>query len=449
MKRQPNYLILLLLLLLPVLLLAACQRSDVVVTPPIAPAATHTPPPTATPLPPSPTTPPTSSAPASPTPRATAIPNTPTPTPTPTVTPTATPYPEAVSSVSLRRVASGFFKPLYLTHAFDERLFVVEQHGVISIIQDGQRLATPFLDIQDLVNSAENEQGLLSVAFHPNYANNGRFFINYTREDGATVIARYQVSSDPNLANPRSAEILLTIDQPYANHNGGLLKFGPDGYLYVGMGDGGSADDPEGNGQNPGTLLGTLLRIDVDNGNDEVAYAVPPDNPFATQPNWRAEIWAIGLRNPWRFSFDSLTGDLYIADVGQNTYEEVNFTPAGTPGGLNYGWNIMEANHCFLDPDCNPAGLVRPVTEYDHSEGCSVTGGYVYRGHQYPTLFGNYFFADYCQGDIWSLVPQPDGSWLRTRVIDTTTVISSFGEGADGEIYVVDHVGGVVYHLQP
>ncbi|MFQ5435665.1 MAG: PQQ-dependent sugar dehydrogenase, partial [Anaerolineae bacterium] len=346
--------------------------------------------------------------------------------------------------------AGQLTKPVYLTHAFDDRLFIVEQVGKIRIVQNGQLLAEPFLDIQDRVGSDANEQGLLSVAFHPAYGENGRFFINYTNTGGSTVIARYQVSpGNPNLADRDSERILLTIGQPYNNHNGGQIKFGPDGYLYVGMGDGGNADDPHSNGQNAGTLLGTIMRLDVNYEDGINFYAVPSTNPFVNNDAIRNEIWAIGLRNPWRFSFDRATGDMFIADVGQNTYEEVDFQPAAGTGGENYGWNIMEGLHCFTDAGCSGDGLQLPIVEYNHSQGCSITGGYVYRGTAYPELAGNYFFGDYCTGFIWALVPNLDDSWASTMVFQLEQQISSFGEDANGELYIVGHATGEIMRIQP
>jgi glucose/arabinose dehydrogenase len=383
----------------------------------------------------------------------------PTAMPTITPTPTNTPIPEIpLTSINLVPVAGGFVKPVYLTHAGDDRLFVVEQDGMIRIVPSGREpaesngaiLPQPFLNIDPLVGSIESEQGLLSMAFHPDYAENGRFFIYYTDNNGDTVIARYQVSADdPNQADPGSALVLLTLDQPYWNHNGGLLKFGPDGYLYVGLGDGGSANDPHNHGQNPGTLLGTLLRLDVDFNED--GYAIPANNPFIGFDSRRSEIWAYGLRNPWRFSFDRLTGDLYIADVGQNIWEEVNFQPAGSPGGENYGWNVMEGTHCFLTENCDQTGLVLPVTDYQHGDrSCSVTGGYVYRGQQFLSLYGNYFYGDYCSGKVWSLLRQADGTWINNEVFNLPGLfISSFGEDVNGELYVLSHGDGVIYQIQP
>ena len=340
-------------------------------------------------------------------------------------------------------VEGGLTRPTYLVHAGDDRLFVVEQPGRIRIIQNGQLLDQPFLDIVAKVSTRGNERGLLSVAFHPDYAANGQFFVNYTRQpDGATVIERYTVArDDPDRADDQSGKVILTIAQPEANHNGGQLQFGPDGYLYVGMGDGGGAGDRHGaigNAQNSQALLGKMLRIDVMN---QDTYAIPASNPAGN------EIWASGVRNPWRFSFDRSTGDLYMADVGQNAYEEVDFQPASSAGGENYGWRIMEASHCF-DPreGCDQSGLVLPVAEYSHAEGgCSITGGYVYRGLDYPVLNGAYFFGDYCSGIIWSLQREGD-LWQMTKRLESGLRISSFGEDMNGELYVVDH-GGAVYQL--
>lgn len=378
------------------------------------------------------------------------------PSPSPTLTPTVEPSPSATSpppvvaatSVQLKMITSGFARPTYLTHASDERLFVVEQSGLIHIIDRGDLLPEPFLDIRDRVGSDALEQGLLSVAFHPSYADNGQFFVYYTNKAGDAVVARYQVSPvDPDQAGSDSETIIMTIAQPYANHNGGQLQFGPDGYLYVGTGDGGSRGDPANNGQNGQTLLGALLRLDVDGAEP---YLIPGDNPFLGTAAALDEIWATGLRNPWRFSFDRSTGDLFIADVGQNIWEEINFQPAASPGGENYGWNVLEANECYASENCDRTRYVAPVAEYSHADGhCSVTGGYVYRGRLFPQLVGNYFFADYCSGVIWSLVQQPDGNWLQNVVQASQLNVSSFGEDAGGELYVLDHVGGGIYQIQP
>lgn len=368
------------------------------------------------------------------------------PSPTAPAQPTATTPRQTAGEFTLALepvIEGGLVRPDYVTHAGDDRLFVVEQPGRIRLVKAGQLLEQPFLDITDKVITDGNEQGLLSVAFHPDYKNNGQFFVDYTRRpDGATVIERYTVSpGNPDRADDQSGKVILTIAQPEANHNGGLVKFGPDGYLYIGMGDGGGQGDQHGsigNGQNRDVLLGKLLRIDVTN---QDTYAVPPTNPFNT------EVWAYGLRNPWRFSFDRSTGDLYIADVGQNTYEEVNFQPVLSTGGENYGWRIMEGLHCY-DPQegCDQTGVVLPVAEYSHDVGgCAITGGYVYRGSKYPVLDGAYFFGDYCTGFIWSLRREGD-QWQMTKRLESGLRISSFGEDVNGEVYVVDH-GGAVYQL--
>lgn len=348
----------------------------------------------------------------------------------------------------LEPVAGGFTKPLYVSHAGDGsgRLFVVEQAGRIFIVENGQVNPTPFLDIVSIVGSDANEQGLLSVAFHPNYLENGHFFVYYTNKQGDVVIARYQVSGEPNVADPGSGLILLTVAEPYANHNGGQLVFGADGYLYAGLGDGGSGGDPQNNGQRLDTLLGKILRLDVNNGDP---YGVPETNPFVGADNARPEIWSYGWRNPWRFSFDRATADMYIADVGQNQYEEVNFEPAGAAGGGNYGWRIMEGLYCFISEGCDPEsmGLILPVAEYDHSQGCSVTGGYVYRGQQYPELTGTYLYGDYCSGIIWGLRREAGGGWSEAELLQTNHIISSFGQDEAGEVYVVDHSGGQILRI--
>jgi glucose/arabinose dehydrogenase len=351
-------------------------------------------------------------------------------------------------------VASGFTQPLFLTHAGDGsgRLFVVEKPGTIRIVRDGSVLATPFLDITQLVSSESGERGLLGLAFDPDFENNGLFYVNYTRngdaqELGDTVVARYAVSAvDPDVADPASEVILLVVDQPYSNHNGGNLVFGPDGYLYIGFGDGGSGGDPHGNGQNNTTLLGALLRIGVGPG---ITYTIPADNPYVDRPG-RDEIWTIGLRNPWRFSFDRQMGDLYIGDVGQDAWEEIDYLPAGTPGGVNLGWNCKEGTHTYSTaPPCDDpawlATLTGPVIEYGHDQGSAVTGGYVYRGTDYFRLVGRYFYGDFGSGKIWSAAPFT--GWTPELELDTGLSISSFGEDERGELYVVDFYGGTVRHL--
>jgi len=351
--------------------------------------------------------------------------------------------------ISLSTLAGGFVLPVHVTHAGDgtERIFVVEQEGRIRILAGGVVLPAPFLDLASLVPPrlvAGGEQGLLSVAFPPGFAAKRYFYVNYTRSpDGATVVARYRVSiGDANVADPASEEIVLNVSQPFANHNGGQLAFGPDGYLYIGMGDGGSGGDPLNNGQSPGTLLGKLLRIDVESGT--APYAVPLDNPFVGVAGVRPEIWALGLRNPWRFTFDRGTGDLYLGDVGQNAFEEVDFQPAGSPGGQNYGWNIMEGDSCYPPgtAGCNRTGLALPVFVYDHSLGCSVTGGHVYRGSAIPSLRGVYLFGDLCSGRIWG-IRKNGAAWDNAVLADSTTLtITTFGEDESGNIYVANYANG-------
>jgi glucose/arabinose dehydrogenase len=357
-----------------------------------------------------------------------------TPVPSP-VAPSATPSSPATfpdpSAYQWQMIASGLARPDTLSVDGSGRLFVIEKVGRIRIIQNGQLLDKPFLDISDRVGSNGNEQGLLGLAFHPKYAENGRFFINYTNRNGDTVIAHYQVSSDPNVADPNSEVKILGVDQPFPNHNGGELAFGPDGYLYAGLGDGGSQGDPYNNAQNTKVLLGKILRLDVDSAE---SYAIPADNPFGN------EVWAYGLRNPWRFSFDKPTGDLYIGDVGQNTWEEIDYLPKGSPGGTNFGWNLREGAHDYKGSAA--PGLTEPVAEYSHQEGgCSITGGYVYRGSM-PEWNGIYLFGDYCTGLIWGLI-HSDNGWQKQLLFDTNFNITSFGQDEKREIYLVTDSGGV------
>jgi glucose/arabinose dehydrogenase len=361
---------------------------------------------------------------------------------------TSTPTPSIVQSIRLVPIYGPFVRPTELVNANDDRLFVVEQGGIIWIVEDNERVAEPFLDITNQINSSQLEQGLLSLAFHPNYPENNAFFVYYTDIRGDVAISRFRVDPEQqNRALIDSEEILLTIDQPYVNHNGGQLQFGPDNMLYIGVGDGGSAGDPFNHGQNPSTLLGTLLRIDV---NVEDGYSIPPDNPFIEDPSILDEIWAIGLRNPWRFSFDRVSGALYLSDVGQSRWEEINFEASHSGGGGNYGWNVTEGDHCFTSDSCDTSGFIRPVAEYSHEEGgCSVTGGYVYWGKLYPEMWGNYFFGDFCSGFIWSLLQESNGGWRKNLVLQGGFNISSFGEDVNGELYVLDHAAGTIYRLQP
>lgn len=342
----------------------------------------------------------------------------------------------------LEQVASGLRQPVVIANASDARLFVVEQAGIIRVIVDGQLLQDPFLEIVDRVASG-GERGLLGLAFPVDHATSGRFYVYYTDRQGDTVVSRFTTGPDANRADPGSETILLTQEQPFSNHNGGQLAFGPDGYLYIGLGDGGSGGDPEGNGQNLDTFLGKLLRIDVAG----EGYTVPSDNPFIGVSGARPEIWAYGLRNPWRFGFDRVTGDLYIADVGQNAFEEVNMQPAASSGGENYGWKLMEADRCYEPRDCDQTGLVLPVLSYPHGGqwGSSISGGYVYRGSAVPDLEGRYVFADYVSGRIWTASAGDD--WAIELLMEAGFNISTFGEDGSGELYVADYGGGTIYRF--
>lgn len=339
-------------------------------------------------------------------------------------------------------VVRGLRAPLFVTSPpGDPRLFVVEQPGRIRVVRDGKLLERPFLDLTDRVGYG-GERGLLGLAFHPLYARNGFFFVNYTDKNGDTQIVRFKAGAISDVADRSSASPVLSVEQPYANHNGGMIAFAPDGKLWVGMGDGGSGGDPQGNGQNPATLLGKMLRLDV----DQAPYVIPPDNPFANRSGARGEIWAMGVRNPWRFSFDRGAPLVYVADVGQNAWEEVNVAPVSS-AGLDYGWNRREGLHAFRASPPRPNTL-DPVEEYAHSEGCSVTGGYVYRGRAMPQYAGTYFFADYCRGWVRSF------RWANGRVSERREwnlgplgSITSFGEDAAGELYVTSDDGSV-YRLE-
>jgi len=327
-----------------------------------------------------------------------------------------------------RKILDGLTRPVSIESA-QGKLFILEKQGKIRVVENGQLQDAPFLNIQDRVNEDGNEMGLLGLAFHPQFEQNGFFYINYTGAGGHTRLVRFH--ADGNFADPASEKILLIIEQPYENHNGGALAFGPDGYLYAGLGDGGLAGDPHKNGQNKNSLLGKILRLDVNNGDP---YALPADAPFGN------EVWAYGLRNPWRFSFDRATGDLWVGDVGQGDWEEVDYLPAGSAPGLNLGWSIMEGSHGY---DAAPQpGMILPAAEYDHNQsGCAVTGGYVYRGAM-PEWNGIYLYGDYCTGEIWGLLPQ-NGVWKNERLFTTGELITTFGQDAQGEIYLASDSGGV------
>ncbi|HEX2601161.1 MAG TPA: PQQ-dependent sugar dehydrogenase [Gemmatimonadaceae bacterium] len=343
-------------------------------------------------------------------------------------------------TIGAEEVARGFDNPVYLTAPpGDARLFVVEQPGRIRIIDNGRLVARPFLDITGKVGYG-GERGLLSVAFHPLYGTNGFLFVNYTNRNGDTQIERYTVSADRNVVDPSTAKLILAIDQPYSNHNGGLVMFGPDGMLYVGMGDGGSQRDPHNNGQNPNALLGKLLRINVDRGDP---YSVPSGNPFASGGG-KGEIWAVGLRNPWRFSFDKPTGLLYIGDVGQDKYEEVNIAPANR-AGVNYGWSAMDGPDCFKSSTCNKSQFQQPALTYTHDSGtCSIIGGFVYRGRAIPEVVGQYFYSDYCNSWVRSLSYANDKVRSYHQWIDGGLgSIVSFGEDSTGELYICSSNGRV------
>jgi len=362
------------------------------------------------------------------------------------------------TQLAIDTVATGLVNPLFVTYApFDStRIFILEQPGRIRIVKNSTLLSRSFLDIDSIVGSTGSEQGLLGLAFHPNYQSNGFFYVNYTNNSGNTVVARYSVTANPDSANANSSFNILNITQPFSNHNGGMIAFSPiDGYLYIGMGDGGSANDPGNRAQNKLNLLGKMLRIDVDGGSP---YSIPADNPFVGNVAYLQEIWALGLRNPWRFSFDRENGNLYTADVGQGTYEEIDFQSATSGGGENYGWRLKEGDHCFIpSTGCDTiVGQSDPITEYTHGGTpfrCSITGGYVYRGCAIPDLQGHYFYADYCSAQIWSL--RYNGTTIsdstqRTADLGAGTIaVSSFGEDYYGELYICSHTNGRVLKIIP
>ena len=359
------------------------------------------------------------------------------------------PGPGPSDSAALQLVTSGLSYPDFVTTPAGDtaRLFVVEQTGAIRVVQHDSLLPTPFLNLTGHIGFG-GERGLLSMAFHPSYASNGHFYVYYTNPAGDIRIVRYTASANPNIADSTSGDTILSaFHETNDNHNGGLLLFGPDGKLYAGLGDGGSAGDPPGNGQNLDTLLAKILRLDVDGASP---YAVPADNPFVGHAGERGEIWLYGLRNPWRFSFDRTSGDLYIGDVGQNLYEEVDVLAAGSPAGVNFGWNVTEGKHCYGASSCNMSGLTLPLVEYGHADGCAVTGGYVYRGTKIPALTGIYFYGDYCSGWVRSF-RYAGGGAAENRdwpLLAVSGGLSSFGEDARGELYIAS-LSGKLYRVVP
>lgn len=364
----------------------------------------------------------------------------------------------AQTPLAIDTVASGLVNPVLVTFAPGDstRIFILEQPGRIRIVRNDTLLATSFLDIDSIVGSSGSEQGLLGLAFHPNYQSNGLFYVNFTNNSGTTLIAGFSVTGDPNIADQNSRSNVMSISQPFANHNGGMIAFGPDdGYLYIAMGDGGSGGDPGNRAQNPLNILGKMLRIDIDGGSP---YAVPPSNPFVGNGSYLPEIWALGLRNPWRFSFDRVTGDLWTADVGQGIYEEIDFQDGSSTGGENYGWRFKEGDSCYNPPDmCDTLiGLTDPVTFYTHGGSpfrCSITGGYVYRGCAMPDMHGRYFYGDYCSGQIWSFrydgVSISDSAQHTSDLAAGSIGISSFGEDYFGELYICSHGNGRVLKIIP
>jgi glucose/arabinose dehydrogenase len=364
----------------------------------------------------------------------------------PAATPAANVEPTAFVPANIRltfaRVARGLSKPVYITHSGDNngRLFVVEQTGRIRVIRKGVLQSQPFLDLRSKISTG-GERGLLGLAFHPDYSWNRKFYVNYTDRNGNTVIEQYlRSTTNASVAEP-TGKLVIRIGQPYANHNGGMLAFGPDRYLYVGMGDGGGTGDPGNRAQDLNSLLGKMLRINVDT---RLAYTVPPTNPYVGRAGHDL-IWSSGLRNPWRFSFDRQTGDLWIGDVGQKRYEEIDRSQAPNAGrGANYGWRQREGNHCYNPPTgCNTTGKTMPIAVYGHSQGCSVTGGYVYRGTAYPDLSGVYLFGDYCSGRVWGLDAAGPNAQTPVQLYDTAANITSFGEDQAGNLYLVDHAGDI------
>ena len=371
------------------------------------------------------------------------------PSDSPSAAPSPTPDPDAPPALALEPLVEDLDDPIGITAMPDGGLLVNERPGRVLAVDPASGATSVVLDLTDRIRSDDLERGLLGLALHPSWPETARAFVHYTGSEGETVLAEFTVGDEPlpPVLEPSSERILLRVDQPYPNHNGGQLAFGPDGYLYLGLGDGGSGGDPQGHGQDPRTLLGSILRLDVDPAAADATYAIPADNPFAGDTAGLPEIYLIGLRNPWRFSFDRETGDLWIADVGQEASEEINRLAAGDAAGANLGWNVMEGSQCYAEPDCDPGAFVAPIAEYGHDAGCSVTGGYVYRGDDIPGLDGWYVFGDFCSGTIFG-VPADATEGTDPRVLlETDLAISAFGEGADGELYVADLEGGTVSRI--
>ncbi|MEP6514169.1 MAG: PQQ-dependent sugar dehydrogenase [Parafilimonas sp.] len=352
-------------------------------------------------------------------------------------------------TTGLIKFSSGYSSPLDIENCGDSRLFIVQKDGRIFIADSsGTKLSTPYLDIRSRVRDAGGEQGLLGLTFDPNYSTNGYFYIDYINNSRNTQISRFKVkNNNANLADTGSEKLILQVAQPFDNHNGGYIRFGPDGYLYIGMGDGGSEGNPTNSAQDHNSLLGKMLRIDVHSGSDP--YHIPPDNPFVNSAGFKKEIWSLGLRNPWRWSFDAVRGDLWIGDVGQDEWEEIDAEPARSHGGKNYGWRCYEGYHNYNTSNCGPkSDYVSPVTEYGHVNGnCAVIGGFVYRGSKYPRMIGKYFYTDYCSGTFWALYR--DGNKPKTRVVYNGSLFSytSFGEDYKKELFVVNYLNGTIYRL--
>jgi glucose/arabinose dehydrogenase len=350
--------------------------------------------------------------------------------------------------LELELFAEGVIQPTDMVAATDgtDRLFVVSRIGTIHVIEDGELREEPFLDLREQIEHEMVEQGMLSMALHPDFAENGYFYVYYiTHGDEDTMVSRFQISEDGQFGDPGTETPILEVEQPHYSHNGGNVKFGPDGYLYIGLGDGEDPGDPHENSQDPNTMLGSILRIDVDGGEP---YAIPEDNPFVGSDEGLDEVWAYGLRNPWRFSFDQETGDMFMVDVGQWEIEEVNVQPADSSGGENYGWPIMEGDECWEAEECDKEGLTMPAVTYENPDfGCAIIGGYTYHGSAHPELEGIYFFGDWCSGNIWGMVEE-DGEWVKEIVIESDLMINAFGLDHNGEIYALDfEEGGGIYRV--